>query len=205
MSRPRPRTAGLQAIDIPVPVVLASRSAERRRLLAGLLRRFDVVEPHVEERASLDKGAEAVVLEHARAKAEEVSHRRPDALVIGADTVVDCGGELLGKPSDRRDAVRMLTRLVCRPHRVVSGVFVIAPDGRRRSALSVAHVRMRRLPRAEIESYVEREDVLQRAGAYALQERDPNVESLRGSPSAVMGLPLEDLARILTELYPPGA
>jgi predicted house-cleaning NTP pyrophosphatase (Maf/HAM1 superfamily) len=61
---------------------------------------------------------------------------------------------------------------------------------------------MRKLPPTEIEAYLDRENVLGRAGAYGLEELDPNVESLKGSPTAVMGLPLEDLRSILTSLYP---
>ncbi len=162
----------------------------------------------MDERSGPEADAEALALRLARAKAEEVARRRPQALVIAADTLVECRGELIGKPSDRDDAIRILTRLTSHPHRVVSGLCVIAPGGRRRCLVSVAHIRMKALSRAEIERYVDRHDVLGRAGAYHLQEADPNVLSLRGSPSAVMGLPLEELRSILQSLYPahcPGA
>jgi len=64
-------------------------------------------------------------------------------------------------------------------------------------------VRMKKLPPADIQRYVDQEDVMGRAGAYGLEELDPNVESLQGSASSVMGLPMEELASILQSLYPP--
>jgi len=186
-----------------VPVVLASRSPQRRHLLRKIVSDFEVIEPCVEECARGHEGAEELAYTLARAKAEEVARRRPDALVIAADTVVECEGELIGKPRDRADAIRVLTKLVANPHRVVTGLCVIAPDGRRHCATVAARVRMKRMPAQQIESYVDREDVMGRAGAYGLRELDPNVQSIEGSPSSVMGLPLEELTSILKSLYPP--
>lgn len=186
--------------DPPVQIVLASKSPQRRALLAELVAQFEVIDPLVDESGFLGRTPETVASELARAKAQEVARRRPDALVIGADTVVECCGELLGKPSDRADAVRMLTMLSRHPHRVISAVCVVTPDGRLRQAVSIAALRMRPLGAEEIGAYVDREDVMNRAGAYGIQEHDPNVASLQGSRSAVMGLPLEELGDILESL-----
>ncbi len=191
-----------RAAELPVPVVLASSSPERRELLGRLLADFEVVEPRVDETACEAQGVEACARMLAQAKAEDVARRRPGALVIAADTLVECRGKVLGKPRNRADAVRILTQLTRCPHRVVSGLCVIAPDGRRRCVACVTRVRMKRLSRAEIERYVDQEDVMGRAGAYGLKELDPNVVSLQGSPSSVMGLPLEELSSILHALYP---
>ena len=189
-------------IDIPVQVVLASRSPQRRHLLKRIVRDFQAVDPRLDEGGSQCADAEATALRLAEAKASEVARLRPKALVIGADTVVECLGEVIGKPADRADAIRILTKLTRNPHRVVTGLCVIAPDGRRRCGVSVARIRMRRLSRREIDSYIDTEDVMERAGAYGLQELDPNVDRLDGSPSAVMGLPLEELGAFLQSLYP---
>lgn len=186
-----------------MPVVLASKSPERRRLLSRIVRRFDVVEPQVDEGgACCCADAESVAGRLAEAKAQDAARRRPDALIIAADTVVECQGEIIGKPADRDDAVRILSKLTSHPHRVVTGLCVMAPDGRRRAAVSVARIRMRKFTQQEIERYVDREDALNRAGAYALKEFDPNVLSLDGSRTAVMGLPVEMLGDIIESLYP---
>jgi len=189
---------------VPVPVVLASKSPQRRTLLATLVDEFEVVAPEVDENAADGEDADALARRLAEAKAEQVAEARPDALVIAADTVVECRGRLIGKPLDRSDAIRILTELTSHPHRVLTGLCVIAPDGRRRSIVSVARVHMKRLTRDEIERYVDSEDVLGRAGAYGLKELDPNVRTLEGSRSAVMGLPTEELAAVLASLYSRG-
>jgi septum formation protein len=188
-----------------VPVVLASRSPQRRALLARLAPRFEVVESRVDESACGAGEPEALALDLARAKAEDVAARRPEALVVAADTLVECLGEVIGKPADRDDAVRILTLLSHNPHRVITGLCVAAPDGRRAEAVSVTHLRMKPMSRAEIARYVRREAVLERAGAYDIQEYDARIISLQGSRSSVIGLPLEDLRRILLSLYPGDA
>jgi septum formation protein len=170
-----------------------------------LIGEFEVVAPDVEEALIPGADAESLAQRRAEAKAEEVARRRPGALVIGADTVVECRGEVIGKPVDRADAVRMLTKLTSHPHRVITGLCVVAPDGSRRSATSVARIRMRRLSQAEIEEYVDAERPMDRAGAYGLKELDSNVLSLEGSASAVIGLPLEELESVLRSICPENA
>lgn len=197
-----PRRPKKKVTKVPVKVVLASSSPERRKLLRQVFDDFEVVSPQVEEKAGGRDGPEALAVGLARAKADDVARRRPDALVIAADTVVDCRGEIIGKPADRDDAVRILTRLTSHPHRVVTGLCVLTPDGRRSCVVSVAEIRMRGLSAEEIENYVDNEDVLGRAGAYGLKEPDPNIESLQGSRTAVMGLPLDELNAIIESLYP---
>ncbi len=191
-------------IELPVPVVLASNSPQRRKLLRQVLGDFEVLEPRVDERSCGGFDPEEVTHRLAEAKAEEVSRRRPGALVIAADTLVQCQGEIIGKPADRADAMRMLTALSSQPHRVITGLCVLAPDGRRRSVVGIAEIRMRKLSQQQIEAYVDDKEVLGRAGAYGLKELDPNIIDLKGSPTAVMGLPLEELSAILRDLYPEG-
>jgi septum formation protein len=186
-----------------VAVVLASASPARCRLLRELVAVFEVVRPDVDESEAAQDEPRTATVRLAEAKARRVAAMRPGALVIAADTMVVCGGRVIGKPSDRRDAIRILEVLTSSPHRVVTGLFVLAPDGRERSSCVETGLRMRRMSRQEIERYVDGPGALERAGVYALQEDDPNVKELKGSPSAVMGLPLEELSRILREFYPP--
>ncbi len=189
-------------IDIPVPVVLASASAVRRELLQRLVPAFEVVPAQVDESAVADADVRAVATRLAELKAHEVAARRPDALVIGADTLVVCDGEVIGKPTDRPDAVRIMRRLTSSTHQVVTGVCVVTPDGRRRTLCEATGMRMRPMSAGEIERYVDTPGALERAGVYALQPDDPNVMELCGSPTCVMGLPLDELAAVLNELYP---
>lgn len=189
-------------LKVPCPVVLASSSPERRRLLATLVERFEVVEPLVDESGLTAGSPEEVVCARACAKAEEVAARRAGALVVAADTVAECCGRLIGKPRDLAHAAGILAMLGEHPHRVITGVCVIAPDGRRVECVSVARLRMRRLGREEIDDYVRHHDVLGRAGGYAIEEDDPNVQSLEGSRSAVMGLPVEELEAIMQSIFP---
>ncbi len=189
-------------IEIPVPVVLASRSPTRRKLLSRLLRDFDVLTPRVREEGFDSSEPAGLALELAEAKARDVADRRPDALVIGADTLVACGEDVIGKPADRDEALRMLRRLSRRPHEVFTGLCLLSPEGRCETACMSASVRMRPMSEAELRELAALPGALRRAGAYGLQPDDPNVLRLEGSATAVMGLPLERLERMLRDLYP---
>ncbi|MFW6118954.1 MAG: Maf family protein [Planctomycetota bacterium] len=191
-------------IELPVPLVLASASETRRRLLARIAREFEVVPPDVEECDLVGKPPEDMVRELARRKARQVARQRPDALVVAADTVAVCDGEIIGKPEDRADALRTLRKLTRRPHRVLTGICVRAADGTERLRCIETEIRMRRLSEEQLRALSERDGALQRAGAYALQPDDPNVVRLEGSETAVMGLPLEELEEMIRELYPSG-
>ena len=192
-------------IEVPLPVVLASSSATRKGLLQTLLPRFDVVAPRVDEGQVAPRRPRARALELARLKALEVAARRPDAVVVGADTLVACRGELIGKPKDMEDAARILRRLTHNAHSVITAVFVACPDGRERSACVATVLHMRPMSPAQIAEYIGRVDPLSRAGAYAIEPDDPNVQRLEGSLTGVMGLPLEELAGLLQDLFPGGA
>ena len=171
-------------------------------MLREICDQFDVVSPCIDEDGIGGCTAEETARKRAEAKARSVASRRAGCLVIAADTLVECEGQVIGKPRDWHDAVQTLRVLTANSHKVVSGVCVIAPDGRARSAVSAARVRMRHMSDSEIKSYLRDRDSLNRAGAYALQPDDPNVVSIEGSPSAVMGLPLEETRQILCSLYP---
>jgi len=189
-------------MDIPVPVVLASSSPMRRRLLRRLLGDFEVVPAHADEGSVSEGDPRALAVRLAELKARDVAARRPDALVIAADTLVVCEGEAIGKPRDRQDAIRILTKLTSGPHQVVTGLCLAAPDGRSRTLCVATRLRMRPMSAREVEDYVDSPGALERAGVYALQPDDPNVLELEGSPTAVMGLPLDELGAALRDLYP---
>ncbi|MCD6416073.1 MAG: Maf-like protein [Planctomycetes bacterium] len=184
-----------------MPIVLASSSETRRRLLSELVARFEVVEPGPAEADVDSPEPEALVRRRAEAKAREVS-RRPGSLVIGADTAVVCRGELMGKPRDRDDALRMLRSLSRHPQRVLTGMCVIAPDGRRKIKCASARTKLREMGEEELAALADRPGILDKAGGFELQADDPDVAWLEGSESAVMGLALEELREMLCEFYP---
>lgn len=180
-------------------VVLASASPRRRALLRQIGLEADVVPSTVDEAAGGDE-PEVAAERLARRKAAEVAARVPDAVVIGADTIVAAGGEVLGKPRDAGEARAMLRRLSGRPHEVWTGVAVVAPGGAIRSAVGHATVWMRALDEREIAAYVASGEGMDKAGAYGIQGRAALfVERIDGDYFAVVGLPLVTLGRLLAE------
>ena len=138
----------------------------------------------------------------AEAKAREVAARRRDALVIGADTMVVCRGESIGKPTSEADARRILRLLASNPHKVVTAVFVVAPEGAERSAYVETGVWLKPMSEEQISRYMTVPGVMDRAGAYALEPDDPLLDRIDGGMTCVMGLPMEALEELLLSLYP---
>lgn len=127
----------------------------------------------------------------AREKALAVAARRPDALVLGCDTIVVLGGEILGKPRDSDDAVEQLVRLAGRTHTVVSAVALVAPDGRVASAVEATDVRFRSFAADTARRYVATGEPLDKAGAYGIQGYGAAlVAEIHGDYYAVVGLPI---------------
>ncbi len=139
--------------------------------------------------------ARELALVNAYRKAREVAKSNPDALVIGADTLVCLETELFGKPSDTAEAVRMLERLQGRTHQVVTGVCLLRLGAhQRRSFAEVTSVTFRVLDQSAILDYLARIDPFDKAGAYAIQEAGHLiVERISGSYTNVVGFPVERL------------
>lgn len=182
-------------------IVLASGSPRRRRLLEQIGLTFQVQPAAVDEMPLPEETAAALVERLAVAKARAVAAERPDALVIGGDTEVALDGEILGKPADPAHAVAMLLRLQGREHRVESGVAIVSPDGRVRSAVVGADVRFRPFDRELAEAYTATGEPLDKAGAYGIQGKGAVlVASIRGDYFTIMGLPVARLVGMLQEL-----
>jgi len=183
------------------PLILASTSPRRAELLRMLNLSFEVVPPGVPEEFRPGETAAAHAERLAREKAAAVALQRPDALVVGCDTVVVIDGEVLGKPRDREHAVEMLLRLQGREHRVETGIAVAAPDGRMESSLEGVHVRFRPFDRRTAVEYVATGEPLDKAGAYGIQGYGAAlVESIKGDFFAVMGLPIARMVSLLRAL-----
>lgn len=176
-------------------IVLASASPRRKELLAALVDAFDIVPSRIDEPLSGEPAPDAERL--ARDKAREVAASFPDAVVIGADTVVHDGARAYEKPVDAADALAMWRALRGRAHHVYTGVAVIR-DGEERTGVSHSAVTLTDLTDTAIEQYVASGRPMDKAGGYAIQDEDvPTVADLRGCYCCVVGLPLWRLRRDL--------
>ena len=180
-------------------LVLASASPRRRALLGRLGLPFEVVPSDADETPPPGLGPEEAAVELALAKALAVATRRPDQVVIGADTIVAVDGAMLGKPRDDDEAAAMLGRLRGRWHTVSTGVAVVRDD-RACSDVVTARVRMHDYHDDAIARYVASGEPRDKAGAYAVQGLGGAlVAEVQGSELAVVGLPLRRLAELLRE------
>ena len=194
------RTLTCEETRVP-RIVLASASPRRSQLMQEIGLKFEVIPSQVDEGDISADSPEELVMRLAHAKAADVAGRIKSGIVIGADTIVVSGGQILGKPVDSVDAAKMLRALSGREHQVYSGVAVIdAADGRSLTDYEVTEVRFRQLPEAAIQRYVATGEPMDKAGAYAIQGLGSLlVTGICGDYSCVVGLPLCELAVMLSE------
>jgi septum formation protein len=176
-------------------LILASASPRRRELLAQAGYRFAVEPSSIPELRRPEEDAIRFATRLAREKAEEVFARHPPssvpAVVLGADTVVVCDGEVMGKPADAADAQRMLLLLSGRTHQVVTGVAVVWAPGSAEVAAEMTQVTMRTVSTEEIAGYVATGEPMDKAGAYAIQGYAGRwIPRIHGCYFNVVGLPL---------------
>jgi septum formation protein len=174
-------------------LILASASPRRQELLRQAGFEFDVRPPAVEEIPLPGEAAEDFARRAARDKALDVAATAPpDSLVLGADTVVVAGGEILGKPADASGAARMLRRLSGATHRVITGVCLVrAPACVQALAHETTLVTFRALDEEEITGYVASGEPMDKAGAYGVQGlASKYVTRIEGCYFNVVGLPV---------------
>jgi len=183
-------------------IILASASPRRAELLESAGVRFNVVPGHIDETPLPGEQPVDHVLRLAREKGAEVAGREEGRFFIGADTIVLCDGEIMGKPLDNDDARRMLAKLSGRTHQVITGFVVLDRESGRTVAGSVTtDVTFKPLDAAEIDAYVATGCPLDKAGAYAIQGGAAYmVERISGSYTNVVGLPLCEVVGTLREL-----
>ena len=188
--------------DAPFPIVLASTSPRRRELLGLCGFPFEVVpSPASEPAPDPGEAPGPYAARMARLKAAAVAELRPEAAILGADSVVAVGALILGKPADAAEAARMLRLLSGRTHQVVTGCALFAP-GRAPEVFTVStDVTMADLPEACIAAYVASGEPMDKAGAYAIQGRAAAViPAIAGSYTNVVGLPLAEVTEALRAL-----
>jgi septum formation protein len=178
-------------------LVLASASPRRRELLAAAGLEFDVDVADVDERPVTGDAPPTYVLRVARLKAEAVAARRPDRPVLGADTAVVVGQQMLAKPADALDAARMLEQLSGRVHEVLTGV-ALAFRGQTYAEIDKTTVWFSKLSPEEIEWYAGSGEPLDKAGGYGIQGLASRfIPRIEGSYTNVVGLPIATVVQLL--------
>lgn len=184
---------------MPLPLVLASQSPRRRELLATAGIPFTIRVREVEEIRAPGEPPDAYARRLARAKADAVWEDRSE-IVLGADTIVVLGQDVLEKPRNDADARDMLRRLAGREHTVITGICLRHPRGAEMDSTATL-VRFAPLTEAEIDAYVATGEPMDKAGAYAIQGLASKfVERVEGCYFNVIGLPLSQVYRYLKSL-----
>jgi septum formation protein len=176
-------------------MILASNSPRRKDILTSLSIQFKVVPSHEEECSAVTCFPEHLPILNAVLKCQSVAYDFPDHLVLGADTVVELDGQIIEKPEDEEDALRMLMMLSGRRHQVVTGVCLIKQN---ENILTVfaekSIVEFNMFDQKTAEDYMKKVYVLDKAGSYAVQEHgEIIIKDIIGSESNVIGLPVEKL------------
>lgn len=181
----------------PEPLILASRSPQRRAILEQLGVAFTVSAPEVEERS--DGDPRDLVIENALRKARAVEGER----VLGVDTTVALEGRAFGKPADEEEAEAFLRRLSGRTHRVWSGL-AIREAGSERTSTAATAVSFRELEPRHLDWYIASGEWRDRAGGYAIQGKGATlVRGIEGDYWNVVGLPLTALLDLMPDLIVP--
>jgi nucleoside triphosphate pyrophosphatase len=177
------------------PFILASASPRRAELLRQLKRKFEIVPSDAPEVFDEHLSPRELCQLNAHRKARAVAEKIPDALVLGADTLVFLDRKIFAKPRDLDEAKEMLRQLQSQTHQVVTGVSLIHLRAHRERIFAVStDVTFRPLSAEQIGDYLSKINPLDKAGAYAIQEHgDTIVAEVSGSYSNVVGLPLEKL------------
>ena len=183
----------------PPEIILASASPRRSALLKSINVSFKVVSGNARELHDSTIAPRDLCKHNAELKAREVAAAYPGNLVLGADTLVALGKTIYGKPRDLSQARTYLTELGGKKHEVITGVALLHLTNKEASVFAVGtEVTFRPLTNRIIEEYLSLVNVLDKAGAYAIQEHgDMLVSKVEGSRSNVIGLPLESLRAAL--------
>jgi septum formation protein len=183
-------------------LILASKSPRRYELLKQAGLDFEVIPSRIEEDFIAEESPEQHVIRLAEAKALEVGNRYPDRWVIAADTIVYIDGSIFGKPENREKALEMLRRLSGREHWVMTGFSVhhLEKEMGDREAVKTA-VKVKPLTPVEVDWYVQTGEPFDKAGGYAIQGAGSfMIESIRGSYTNVVGIPLCESIQMLIRL-----
>ena len=181
-------------------MILASASPRRQELLAEAGYKFKVVVSNVDESVFPTVGISSVEYSKqlAFAKANDVAQKFPDSIVVGADTVVDFDGEIIGKPIDEKHAEEITRKLFSKPHKVITGLALICKSRNLKIVeADTTAVYPRKLTDAQIAEHIKSGIWCGKAGAYSIRDNDPFVDHIDGSLTNVMGMPMELFKKLL--------
>ncbi|WP_207942144.1 septum formation protein Maf [Enterococcus sp. DIV2402] len=180
-------------------VILASQSPRRKELLRLLLDDFEVIPADIDETIGVHDEPEEYVLRMAQEKAAFITQHYPEALVIASDTIVVSEGEILGKPTSREDAQRMLIQMSGKTHIVYTSV-VLSTNKKRFEQISSAKVSFFDLSEEEISDYLDKQEYMDKAGAYGIQGAAAIfVQEIQGDYYAIVGFPVGLVHQLLKE------
>ncbi|WP_058485500.1 nucleoside triphosphate pyrophosphatase [Defluviitalea phaphyphila] len=184
-------------------IILASSSPRRKMLLEQIGIPFNIIISNVEEIINSNISPSELVKSLSKQKAENVSNNlKGDFIVIGADTVVVYKGKILGKPKDKKEAFCMLSMLQGNIHEVYTGITIIrTKDKLIKTGVEKTEVYMRELSSDLINSYIETNEPMDKAGAYGIQGKGAVlIDKIHGDYNNVVGLPLNLLSKLLEEI-----
>ena len=182
-------------------IILASQSPRRRELLHLAEIDFDVIIADTDESYPADLSFEEIAIHIARNKALAVAHQNTtDKIIIAADTIVICDGEVIGKPTNEEDAVNIISKLSGNKHSVITGVYMVQKT-REIFFADVTEVTFHSLTQTQIKYYVSKYKPFDKAGAYAIQEwiGAVGIKNINGDFYNVMGLPISRVVEALQQ------
>lgn len=183
-------------------IILASSSPRRKMLLEQVGIHAKVVVGSYVERIDSQKSPHQMIRKLSLDKAVTVAKKEKNAIIIAADTIVVCDGQMIGKPKNKKDAKRILLLLSGKTHRIITGFSIIDTSSGQLVNMSVeTKVSFKKLTRAEIDAYIKTGEPMDKAGAYGIQEKGGFfVEKIEGDYSNVVGLPIFAVAQELKKL-----
>jgi septum formation protein len=183
-------------------IILASSSPRRKDILTQIGLTFTIVPSEYEEDMSLDLAPEALAKTLSLGRAAAVAELHPDAVVIGADTLISFNGKVYGKPKSKDDARYMLQMLSGNMHEVITGISVVCKaTAQTLTEASVSKVHFVTLSSEDIEDYIASGEPLDKAGSYAVQGRGARyIERIEGEYTGIVGLPASLLMELLKKI-----
>ena len=184
-------------------IILASASPRRKEILQNTKLKFEIQKSEIEEAVFEEESPESMVVRLAYEKAFDVAENNRDKLVIGADTIVVLGDEVLGKPKDEEEAFDMIQKLSNKTHRVITGISLIhLKKGIVVNDYQISYVTFKDLSEDSIKDYINTKESLDKAGGYGIQGYGALlVDSIQGDYFNIVGLPISKLSDLLRDHF----
>ena len=189
-------------MDNNYKVILASQSPRRAEILRMIGVNFKIEPSNIYEEMNQKIEQSEMAINISKAKAEKISHKYPNSIIIGADTIVVFNKKIFGKPKDKNESRKMLRALSGDCHKVITGVTIMNKKlGVLKTFSETTKVFVRKIPTKQIEFYVNNYNTLEKAGSYGIQEWfSVWIKKVNGCYYNVMGLPVSKLYKYLVEI-----